>query len=196
MKHKSVDNFIIKDERNHLRRSKWEDNIKTSCKTKNMCGYELGGKGDGRWSGRGLVNIIFKPKMGNFLPPQRVLANSRRHWPRQRLLANCRRLLLTTSASSDWTALRDTYWSRQRLLASSPRQFFIKGVNTLFMTLFTIYPSFLRLWLHEDFSIRIIIKIKIPTYEDSGANKYLRFWGQWKLIAACLYATPWRRVGA
>jgi hypothetical protein len=34
MKHKRVENFICKLERNHLRRSKWKDNINTSGKTK------------------------------------------------------------------------------------------------------------------------------------------------------------------
>jgi hypothetical protein len=107
MKHKRVENFIRKHERNHLRRSKWDDNIKTSGKIENMCGYELGGKGDGRWSGRCLVNVIFKLKMWNFFIKSATTGQLSE--------------TLTDHVSDYWPALGDTNWSRQRLLASSQR---------------------------------------------------------------------------
>jgi len=73
-----------------------------------MCGYELGGKGDGRWREWCLVNIIFKLETRNFFTTS-TTTSSQRH-------------LLTTSATSGqfsetlidhvrdfWPALRDTY---------------------------------------------------------------------------------------
>jgi hypothetical protein len=85
-------------------------------KIKNMCGYELGGKGDVGWSGRCLVNIIFKLKMRNFFATSETNGQLSE--------------TLTDHASDYCQALGDTYWPRQRLLASPRRHLLTTSANT------------------------------------------------------------------